>query len=187
MVAVPCNEVVPGERGEGVLHTRRPTEAVSGAYVGGEHLTAALEDNGAQHASLSQSQPLPERLEHHLLFGEQSAECLMEILQRHLPAPSRSNLIPRFMREALDVVQMRTDAQQRPAGTMFLDECAHIESGPPPDGNADVAVVRPAFVDDDRAYGMRAPQPLRQQREYAIGGGPLFAPEPIFDDAPRHQ
>ena len=44
------------------------------ARVRRQQLAAALQHDGAQHRALRQRQPLPDRLEHRLLLGEQPRE-----------------------------------------------------------------------------------------------------------------
>src|SRR5262249_41471093 len=47
----------------------------------------------------------PERLEDRLLLGQQTRQGPVEILERRLPPALGSYIVPRFMREALDVVR----------------------------------------------------------------------------------
>ena len=56
-----------------------------------------------------------------------------------------------------------------------------------PDQHADVAIVRPAFVDLDDADGVRAPQPVGELRQDPLRARPGFAPVPIFGHAARQQ
>ena len=83
--------------------------------------------------------------------------------------------------------QVRADAQQRLAAAVLLDQRADVEPRPAADEHADVAIVRPAIVDLDGAHGARAPQPVGQLRQHAIGRGPGFAPEAILGDVAGDQ
>src|SRR5205823_11221163 len=70
-VAVARDDVVANEGSEGRLDRRRTAEAMARPNVGRQELAAILDDDRAQHSALSQREPLPDRLEHRVLFGEE--------------------------------------------------------------------------------------------------------------------
>jgi len=69
------------------------------------NLTTSLQHDRAQRRALLQRQWLPARFEDRLLLGQQPRQRSVKILERRLPRPLRAHIVPRFMREALDVVR----------------------------------------------------------------------------------
>jgi len=96
--------VLFGQGGERLLNRRWSTEPVTRPCIGGVNLTTSLQHDRAQRRALLQRQPLPERFEDRLLFGQQPRQRPVKILERRLPRSLRAHIVPRFMREALDVV-----------------------------------------------------------------------------------
>ena len=58
------------------------------AHVGRQQLAPLLEHDSAQRRALRERQPLPQRFEHRLLFGEQPRQRLVQVVERR-PAPAR--------------------------------------------------------------------------------------------------
>src|SRR5262249_57979476 len=81
-IAVARDHVVALERRARGLDGRGAAEAVAGADVRGEELAAVLPHDRPPDGALPQRPPLPERLEHRLLFGEQPTERRVEIVGR---------------------------------------------------------------------------------------------------------
>ncbi len=79
-------------------------QTVARPHVGRQELAAVGQHDRAQDRPLSQRQPLPDRLEHHFLLGQQAAQRRVQIVERGAPAPGRAHLVPGFVRQALDVV-----------------------------------------------------------------------------------
>src|SRR5438067_1142356 len=104
-VAVARDEVVANEGGERRLDGRWTAEAVACPNVARQELAAILDDYGAQHGALRKREPLPDRLEHRVLFREQAAQRLVQVFEGGAPAAAAAHLVPGLMGEALDIVR----------------------------------------------------------------------------------
>ena len=105
MIVFARNEVVAHQCRQRSLNRRRPAEAIARADVGRQQFAAVLDHHGAQHRALREGQPLPDRLEHRLLLGEQAPQRLMQVVERRATSAARAHFVPRLVREALDVVR----------------------------------------------------------------------------------
>ena len=65
----------------------------------------ALQDDGAKDGALGQRQPLPDGLEDRLLLGQEPRERDVQRIERRASSTRRPHVVPRFMREPLDVVR----------------------------------------------------------------------------------
>src|SRR4051812_17355081 len=72
--------------------------------VGRVQLTTILEDDRAKRRTLRQGQPLPDRFEQRLLFREQPGQRRVQVVNCRAPRAGRADIVPRLVREALDVV-----------------------------------------------------------------------------------
>src|SRR5262249_4345001 len=79
-------------------------ETMPRADVSREQLPAILEDHGAQNRSLRQGQTLPHRLKHGVLLCEQTPQRMMQVVEGRPPPGRGTDIVPRLVREALDVV-----------------------------------------------------------------------------------
>ena len=85
--------------------TRRcDPEPVPIACVRRQQFPAFLEHHRPQHAPLRQRQSLPRRFEQRVLLGQQPAQRLVKILERRPPPAAHPHLVPRFVRQTLDVI-----------------------------------------------------------------------------------
>src|SRR5262249_1988920 len=103
-VVLPRDDVFARQRDERRLHRRRPAEPMTRARIGRHQVQTLFDDARAQPRALSERRPLPYRLEHRLLLEQQALERGVEIVERRLAPPARLDLVPRLVRQALDVV-----------------------------------------------------------------------------------
>ena len=97
-------QVLLDERRQRGLDARRSAEPMAGARVGREQLASALQHDRAQHAALRQRQPLPDRLEHRLLLGEQPRQRRVQVVEGRPSSTGGADVVPRLVREPLHVV-----------------------------------------------------------------------------------
>src|SRR5205814_522687 len=93
------DQVAPYESGERRLHRGRSAQAMAGADVGGEQPTVVFEHDRPQNGALCEGEPLPDGLEHHLLFGEQALERLVQVVECRAAPAAAADLVPGLMRE----------------------------------------------------------------------------------------
>src|SRR5262245_53176643 len=95
-----------------------------------QQLVSLLEHDRAQGLALRERQPLPHGLEHRLLFAQETLEGGVEIVERRLAAAALADFVPRFMREALDVVrQVAGELDDRRAEPGLGRQAGALEAG----------------------------------------------------------
>src|SRR5581483_9752836 len=90
-----------GERG---LYGRGTAETVPRACVRGQDAAPVFDDDRAQDGALRQRQALPDGFEQRGLLGEEARQGFVKVVERHLFLAAGADIVPRLVREALNVV-----------------------------------------------------------------------------------
>src|SRR5689334_2803185 len=102
--ALTSQHVVSHERRERGLYAGRPAQAVPRADVGAEQLLALFEHHRPKRAALRHREPLPHRLEDRMVLVQQPPQRRVQVFQANPPRALRPRIVPRFVRQPLDIV-----------------------------------------------------------------------------------
>src|SRR5205085_1338196 len=72
--------------------------------LGRQELAAPLQYDCAEYPALRQREPLPDGLEHRVLLRQQTRQRLVQVLQPYRPSAGGSDVVPRLVGKALDVI-----------------------------------------------------------------------------------
>ena len=103
-IAFARDEILARERLKRGLHSRRAAEPMAYAQVRRQQFPAIGQHDGAQRGALRQRQPLPDGLEHRLLFGQQPVQRRMQVIHADTALAVGACVIPALVREPLHVV-----------------------------------------------------------------------------------